>query len=176
MGFGGPLPQQLLNTKHSWDRDNSQHIQRNKHIRHSKLGSHCQYKGTMVSALEQYVPLTTYRDTRGQHTRTQQVSNSISAETQQVSNGFGLQRHSKCPCHYLAHSCGCHLPLRTPWCRGARLTTPCKQRNEHTSASRSRSLSSNITAGQRSAEPQRTHALGSPASWECISPRDFPLF
>ena len=32
-------------------------------------------------------------------------------------------------------------------------------------------FSSNITAGQRSTEPRRTHALGSPAPWECKSKR-----
>ena len=64
-----------------------------------------------------------------------------------------LQRHSKCPMAWPAKTQQVSMPLLSPLMqvsltikdtmvpgRGARLTTPCKRTNGHTSASRSRSL------------------------------------
>ena len=102
------------------------------------------YCGTMVIALEQYVT---------------PAGNSL------------RQRHSKRP----LFSCRCPLSLKSPRCRDRAhaYTTPCKWGTQHTSTSRSRSLASNIMAGQQLAEPQRAYALRFPAAWECISLRDF---
>ena len=69
----------------------------------------------------------------------------------------------------------CLLPLGITMRAGAgRTPHRPSARTQHTPTSRSRSLASNIMAGQQLAEPQRVYALRSPAAWAVYKPKRLP--